>query len=374
MYSGYNRKLFYGERGMPKITIVLPTYNGQQYIKESIESIINQTFKDWELIIVNDCSIDNTFMIINEYAKRDSRISIINNEENKKLPQSLNIGFSYARGKYYTWTSDDNLYLPDALWKMNQYLDENLQEVMVCTGYEVINSEGEKLYDSSSYDKSYMYVRNRVGACFLYRSEVVETIGEYNKNSFLVEDYEYWLRILFKYKSIGNINENLYLYRIHDKSLSENRKKDINRQLLIMRKQYIVQIMECIKHRKDYLCELYYEFKHAKMLDEEMIKLFMQYVPEIRIDCETVSTQRAIVYGAGGVGKQVYSMYSNIIDYYADKNKYGMYLCGKEIITLQKMKELSGEYQILVAASEKYIYSFLKTLVEYDIHKCVVLV
>lgn len=359
---------------MPKITIVLPTYNGEQYIKESIESIINQTFKDWELIIVNDGSIDNTLMIINAYAKLDPRIQIINNDENKKLPQSLNIGFSYARGKYYTWTSDDNLYLPDALCKMNKYLDEHLQEVMVCAEYAVIDSEGKKMYDSSPYDKDYMYVRNRVGACFLYRSEIVDAIGGYNPNSFLVEDYEYWLRILFKYNSIGNINEKLYLYRIHDKSLSENRKKDINKQLLIMRKKYIVQIVACIEHRKDYLCKLYYEFKQAEMLDKELIKLFIQYVPELKIDGDTISTQRAIVYGAGLCGKQAYSKYSNIIDYYADKNKYGTSLFGKEVITIKKMKELSSGYQILVAANGEHIYSFLKTLIEYDINKCVILV
>ncbi len=359
---------------MPKITIVLPTYNGQQYIRKSIESIINQTFKDWELIIVNDCSVDDTSTIINKYAELDTRIRIINNDKNKKLPQSLNIGFSYARGEYYTWTSDDNMYLPDALWEMNEYLDRNMQEVMVCTGYTIIDSEGKKLYDSSPYDKDYMYVHNRVGACFLYRREIAKTIGMYNPNSFLVEDYEYWLRILFKYKSIGNINENLYLYRIHEKSLSENRKKDINEQLLIIRKQYIAQIVASIKHRKDYLCELYYEFKKAKMLNQEIVKLFIKYVPELRIDCETVSMQRAIIYGAGLYGKQAYSRYSNIIDYYVDKNKSGMYLFGKEIITIQKMKELSGEYQILVAASGEHIYSFLKTLVEYEIYKCVVLV
>lgn len=359
---------------MPKITIVLPTYNGQQYIKESIESIINQTFKDWELIIVNDCSVDDTPMIINKYAELDTRIRIIHNDENKKLPQSLNIGFSYARGKYYTWTSDDNMYLPDALLKMNEYLDNNLQEVMVRAGYEVIDRKGKKVYDSLPYDKDYMYVHNCVGACFLYRREIVQIIGEYNPNRFLVEDYEYWLRILFKYQSIGNINENLYLYRIHEKSLSEKRRVDVEEQLLILRKQYIAKIIVGIKHRKDYLCELYYELKKANMLKKEIIKLFIQYVPELRIDGEKVSTQRAIIYGAGLYGKQVYSRYSNIIDYYADKNKSGMYLFGKEIITIQKMKELSGEYQILVAASGEHIYSFLKTLVENGIFKCVILV
>ena len=110
---------------MPKISIILPTYNGQLYIREAIESVIKQIFKDWELIIVDDCSSDNTLDIIKEYEKLDSRIRVIHNEVNKKLPASLNIGFSYAKGEYFTWTSDDNLYLPSALYRMNLYLDEN---------------------------------------------------------------------------------------------------------------------------------------------------------------------------------------------------------------------------------------------------------
>lgn len=99
---------------MPKISIILPTYNGQQYIGEAIESIIEQTFQDWELIIVDDCSSDNTLDIIRKYEKQDLRIKVIHNDVNKKLPASLNIGFKYAKGMYLTWTSDDNMYLPGA--------------------------------------------------------------------------------------------------------------------------------------------------------------------------------------------------------------------------------------------------------------------
>ena len=95
------------------ISIVLPVYNGERYLADSINSILNQTYKDFELIIVNDCSTDSSLEIIEEFARTDPRIIIINNEQNQKLPRSLNIGFSHCRGEYYTWTSDDNLMLPD---------------------------------------------------------------------------------------------------------------------------------------------------------------------------------------------------------------------------------------------------------------------
>ena len=131
---------------MPKISIVLPTYNGEKYIQESIESIINQTFKDWELIIVNDCSNDDTSLIVNEYIKKDNRIRVINNNENKKLPASLNVGFNNAKGEYYTWTSDDNLYKNIALEVMYDFLEKNKKYQMVCAGMNYVDENGKKLY------------------------------------------------------------------------------------------------------------------------------------------------------------------------------------------------------------------------------------
>ena len=106
---------------MPKVSIVLPTYNGEDYLRESIESVISQTFTDWELIIVNDCSTDSTPKIAEAYAAKDCRIRVIHNEKNQKLPNSLNIGFESASGDYLTWTSDDNIFHHEALIKMHDF-------------------------------------------------------------------------------------------------------------------------------------------------------------------------------------------------------------------------------------------------------------
>ena len=131
---------------MPKVSIVLPTYNGEKYIRESIDSILNQTFTDWELIIVNDCSTDNTVNIIQEYAEKDKRIKIINNKKNEKLPNSLNIGFREAIGEYLTWTSDDNVYLNRAIEEMVKFLEENLEYQMVCARMDFIDKNGNFMY------------------------------------------------------------------------------------------------------------------------------------------------------------------------------------------------------------------------------------
>ena len=97
------------------ISIVLPIYNGEKYMKQSIDSVINQTYANWELLIVDDGSTDNTAAIAREYAEKDNRIKYYKNPQNMRLPKTLNRGFSLATGDYLTWTSDDNYYYPTAL-------------------------------------------------------------------------------------------------------------------------------------------------------------------------------------------------------------------------------------------------------------------
>lgn len=90
----------------PLVSIVLPVYNGEKYLRESLDSILAQTMEDWELIAVDDCSKDATPQILADYAASDSRIRVMRNAENQRLPRSLNIGFAEARGEFLTWTDE----------------------------------------------------------------------------------------------------------------------------------------------------------------------------------------------------------------------------------------------------------------------------
>lgn len=213
---------------MPKVSIVLPTYNGEEYIKNSIDSILNQTYTNWELIIVNDCSKDNTAQIIQEYANKDSRIKVITNETNKKLPASLNIGFEKATGDYYTWTSDDNEYYPQAIEKMVNFLENNKDFGMVYARENV--EENGVLQDYIWCDQpttpETLLKLCVPGACFCYRSNVAKTIGKYDENCFLNEDHDYWLRILQQF-NIYNLKDVLYLYRLTNSNLTSTNKDKI---------------------------------------------------------------------------------------------------------------------------------------------------
>lgn len=365
-----------GEVVMPKVSIVLPTYNGEKYIKESIDSIINQVYMDWELIIVNDCSNDNTLQIIHEYEERDKRIKVINNPKNRKLPKSLNIGFKNAVGEYLTWTSDDNIYLPNAIEKMVNYLEEHPADYMVCAGMNWIDADGNILQENHpQYSNKRMMSNDYVGACFLYRRKVIYDVGEYDPNMFFVEDYEYWLRILFKYKYIANINEILYLYRRHNDSLTATKKDEIHRQLLNLRKKYISSIIAMPETDNFILSELYYDFKFNNALDDDLDKMFRKFVPILKKDVGYIGND-VMVYGAGKFGQMAYEKMKENIYCFADRDekKIGKKIGDKIIVSLAEMKQLSDSHQIVIAADIQNIYSFLLALDELEVEKCSVFI
>ncbi len=203
----------------PTVSIVLPTFNGSRYLRESIDSVLAQTLQDWELIIVDDASTDETPEIAQSYAARDPRIRVIHNARNLKLPASLNVGFKEASGRYWTWTSDDNRMRPIMLEKLASFLDTNPQFGMVCTGFTYINEAGRPVKQRPAGRLEDMLSWNAVGACFLYRRELAERVGEYCEECYLAEDYDYWLRVM-AVADIAFLDADLYEYRAHESSLS----------------------------------------------------------------------------------------------------------------------------------------------------------
>lgn len=211
------------------VSIVLPVYNGADHVASSIDSILNQTYQNWELIIVNDCSTDETLEIATAYQKKDPRIRVLSNERNLKLPHSLNVGFAQAKGEYYTWTSDDNMYMPEALSRLSQELDCDSDCVMVYSNMTEIDAEGKELPTGKRLSPEHIVNGNVFGASFLYRAETAKQIGDYDVNLFLAEDYDYWIRIYCTGK-IKYIDESLYYYRRHAGSLTETKKALIGTQ------------------------------------------------------------------------------------------------------------------------------------------------
>lgn len=212
------------------VSIVLPVYNGEKYLAKSIESVLSQTYKNLELIIVNDSSTDSSEEIIMKFKELDERIVYIKNDINSKLPQSLNNGFSIAKGDYYSWTSDDNMYHKDAIEKMVHYMENHNNTGLVCSDMNIIDENGDFQYVFKVGTYERILTGNNVGACFLYRADVAKAVGGYRNDLLYIEDYEYWLRIYF-HSQIDYLNEILYEYRHHSKSLTESKKNNVQNAL-----------------------------------------------------------------------------------------------------------------------------------------------
>jgi glycosyltransferase involved in cell wall biosynthesis len=203
----------------PLLSIILPTYNGAKYLAEAIESCLTQTYSAWELIVVDDCSTDTTPTIIARYAARDRRIRVIRHEVNRKVPGALNTGHAAARGIYLTWTSDDNRFLASAIEEMAGFLSGHPAVGMVVGDSVMIDERGDYVRNYPAQPASRLAYINALGPCFMYRRSVYETIGPYDPELFLAEDYDYWLRIYRQFE-IARLNKVLYEFRWHDQSLT----------------------------------------------------------------------------------------------------------------------------------------------------------
>jgi glycosyltransferase involved in cell wall biosynthesis len=221
----------------PKVSIILPTYNGEKYLKASIQSCLNQTYRNIELIIVDDCSSDATPDIVRWFS--DPRIKYIRNQTNQRLPKSLNIGFAASTGDYLTWTSDDNEFLPHTIEELAGFLNEHKGIGFVYTDVIVRYLEtGEQ--QLRKFSDINLEKENNIGACYLYTRKVYETVGEYDPRFEWVEDYDYWIRIAKKFQ-VRHYPKALYIYGDHVASLTSTRRYPI------------VMMRDILRYRHGYL-------------------------------------------------------------------------------------------------------------------------
>lgn len=203
----------------PKVSVVLPTYNDVCFLPTAINSILAQTWVDYELIVVNDGSTDDTASLLEKY-EADPRVKVIH-KQNERLPRALNTGFEAASGDYLTWTSSDNVLLPQMLERLAATLDARPDVGLVYADWQVIDDAGQVvgMVQTLDYDQCLLRRVNYVNACFMYRRECQEAVGLYDPEYILMEDWEYWWRIS-QHFPLMRVPEVLYQYRQHASSLT----------------------------------------------------------------------------------------------------------------------------------------------------------
>lgn len=221
------------------ISVVMPVYNAEKYLSKAIESVLSQTYKNFEFIIVDDCSIDNSYQISLKYQKIDSRIKLFKNSINMGVGYTLNRAISKSKGQFIARMDADDLMNPKRLAKQLSFFEKNTD--IVCLGSwmkeideknEVIGSRITSLFHNKIYEKMFyeMAIQN---PSLMINRELVPKDFEWCKTDGILDDLDLLFKLL-QFGKFGNLGEYLMLYRIHDNNLSLiNIKKTFNEALNI---------------------------------------------------------------------------------------------------------------------------------------------
>lgn len=211
---------------LPKISVIMAVYNGADYLQTSIESIVQQTYSNFEFIIIDDASIDNTWSILEEYARIDSRIVLVKNTSNNGLTKSLNAGLRIARGEYIARQDADDISTPDRFLKQVQVLDADIDTILVSGNFDIIDENGEQLQQERRevapvlvawYQLFYNYLTPH--SLVMFRREPALKIGGYQESYKYAQDYELWLRLLDLGKALI-LPDTLLQLRVHKTNIS----------------------------------------------------------------------------------------------------------------------------------------------------------
>lgn len=210
----------------PKVSVIIGSYNCEKFICETVQSVIEQTFRDWELIIVDDCSTDGTCQKISQI--NDDRIRLIRLDSNSRLPAvPRNIGMRSSRGDYIAFLDHDDLWLPQKLEKQVNFLEKN-RDFFLAYGKCIVQKDGRQLdvspkkANSGNIFKDLYLHFNIIGLpTVIMRNEVKKYnyFFDQDKKFATVEDYALWM-LIAKDQKIAFLNEPLAIYRVHSGSLS----------------------------------------------------------------------------------------------------------------------------------------------------------
>ncbi len=203
------------------VTVIVPCYNVEKYIEKGLNSLINQTLKDIEIIVINDGSNDNTLKILNEFKKNDKRIRIID-KKNEGVSAARNIGLKEAKGKYICFMDSDDWLEKDFLEKMYNKISENDYDMVACDTYAIYPNKKKyiksNINDNQDEKKlmidAYTVIWNKI-----YKKEIIKDIYFDNSISFC-EDVLFLYEVYLKVKRVGSIHEPLYNYLQREKSLT----------------------------------------------------------------------------------------------------------------------------------------------------------
>lgn len=263
----------------PKISVIMSVYNDERFLDKSISSILGQTFPDFELIIINDGSTDNSLEIIKKYQRIDKRIILIENKRNIGLTKSLNKGIRMAKGKYIARMDSDDIAIKERLQIQYGYLEKNKDTFLIGGGAVNVNKKGERLtiFRPIS-DKKRLEEKLKKRNAIYHPTIMFRNQGNvfYREKMWYIEDYDLYLRLLSDNKKIVNLKDILIFHRISSDSISIRKN---SKQKLFGRKA-----REFYRQRIKTGRDKYSEFNPTEILkikDSDAKKVFLKSILEI---------------------------------------------------------------------------------------------
>lgn len=215
----------------PTISVVMSAYNAEEYLEEAITSILNQTFSDFEFIIIEDCSTDKTLEILEHFAKHDPRIKIIKKEQNKGTAgfiENLNIGLKTAKGKYIARMDADDISSLTRFEKQVNFLENNPEIDIVGASIELVDENTKPIETWHALEHHVDIVKRMPKKISLYHPVIMfrkESVESYREKAFFCEDYDLYFNMIVAGKKLANLPEVLLKYRILKTSISRKKSK-----------------------------------------------------------------------------------------------------------------------------------------------------
>lgn len=218
---------------MPEVSIIMPVYNGEEYLELSVNSVINQTFRDFEFIVINDASFDDTGRILDKYQRIESRIRVITNPQRLGVVKSLNIGLKHAVGNLIARIDADDRWYSNKLGLQIKTFEQDSDLMLLGTQKRLIDEHGNEIVQRKRFHYyNYLEVKKNIHkanifthSSVVFRKKILDEVGFYDERYKNSEDYELWLRICATRKAMI-LPQTLVDYRIHSHSVSSKRLRE----------------------------------------------------------------------------------------------------------------------------------------------------
>lgn len=270
------------------VSIIMPAYNVEQYIAQSIQSVLEQSYKNWELIVVEDCSTDGTLNIVAQYEQ--SNIIVLKNQSNSGPGFNCQKAIDYASGEFITRLDADDIFTPYRLEEQVQFLNKNKDYILVCGNAEYIDSLGNSLgirksiYDNENLQWRLLFKNPIISSTVMFRAQVAHNHNLQFTNQYLSEDYQYWAKLLQYGK--GAMLENIWVkYRINPNGLSQQNKAKMIQNTSAISYELVSKILFMSHTEHQNLLEWYHNF------DKKRDENFALYKKLLK--------QQALQYGYG---------------------------------------------------------------------------